>query len=336
MKNLKIVFLEPIIVTIFLFGAMNTLCNAAELPRLFVLSKGKHTALVLPVMRDPTVAERDPYLNKIITPLLLRATTLYDESARPDMLIGFGYSNTGTPEDQLPPQQRQRLDAKFTELAKHDGFVFPARPDRLLNDFAKMMSLLIGPLVPDPNNLRPSAILHTGSITDQLARQYPIDRASIEGMHHFYRAYFTSNSDDKAKLVDGVIDALEKPALSPVQANEWYSAVITCLIQATGCALDMPLPTDRFLRTDRNKLWLAKVNENSQMTGVPFYALAAANFLPDQHGPGFLAMLKENGYSLKLVRSLSDVPRAILNRKPIKRLSEKEQKQFLFQQFIRQ
>jgi hypothetical protein len=308
-----------------------SLCGyAGEVPRLFMLSKGKHIAFILPVSHIPLKVEQDGFLKHVVEKVFVRSTALYDESAPLVDIAHFGYLPCGDDDNQLPQEVLQRLLEKVDELAKYETFKSIAAPDLKVNDFAKMMTLLVGPIRPDTNNIRPSSVRHKGQVTTQLFEKYGIERISIESMHNFYASYCSLNSAEKIETVEGAIESVEATGpFSDALQSALYKEGIACMAALAGsqsaCKIDRKTVAAKFVLAERNELWLEKINEISTKDGIPFYAFGAGHFLPNAYGPGLLTMLQKAGFTVKLIRTLSDVPPSILKRKPLKKRSRKEQ-----------
>jgi hypothetical protein len=152
-------------------------------------------------------------------------------------------------------------------------------------------------------------------------------RASHWGNGVFCQAL---NSAEKIETVEGAIESVEATGpFSDALQSALYKEGIACMAALAGsqsaCKIDRKTVAAKFVLAERNELWLEKINEISTKDGIPFYAFGAGHFLPNAYGPGLLTMLQKAGFTVKLIRTLSDVPPSILKRKPLKKRSRKEQ-----------
>lgn len=325
----------------FIFISYCATCNASarQLPRLFIVSKGEHIAFMLPIGHIPTSVEEDGYLPEVIEKLFVRSTTLFDESVLISGVPGFAFSPCGNDGNQLPPDAKDRLQAKIDELAKYDSFRLTADSYLGMIDFAKVMVLFLGPVNPISNKPRPDWVKGKDQVTTNLLRKYGLQRIIIEGTPNLYYAYCTAGSAEKVGAIEEIINNIDNVIpFNPEMVNEQYKAAITCVAKADeqqqSCVNNIKLVEKKFLMEKRNRMLVEKIKENSEKSGVPFYAFGLSHFLPNADGPSLFTMLQNEGFSVKLIRTLDDVPAGILKRKPLKRLSPKEKREFAKKHFL--
>lgn len=308
--------------------------NATETPRLLLIKKDEYTSFMLPVFHTQTRSEQDLYLKKVIEKVFVRSTRLVDESAPISHIPSYGYHPCGDETNQLPDSTKIALKMAVDQLAKYDSFKPSEDGDLLIiSDFARVMTLLLGPINLNPKNLRPGTWVGKKQITTQFFGKYGIDRTSIEGMHEWWKIFCELSSTDKDETARDIIKATIHPGpWRPLDAEKQFAEIIRCiensLQTAKPCETNYPPLADKFLLVERNKLWLEKVKENSTKHDIIFYAFGALHFPDNSFGPGLINLLKAEGFSVKLIRTLDDVPSAILKRKPLKPMSRKARKEF--------
>lgn len=304
---------------------------AEETPRLFMAKKGNHISFFLPLSHETSAIERDNYLATVIEPVFRRASIVYDESAHKSHI----YAMAALPcesQTNLPHATKSKLKKKFDEQQKFDKYVFPAPEILVQPEFAYFMLLRFGPVEIDQTLFKPSQlVVNHGQISTVLAEKYDTERTSIETMEDFRRIYCDLSNDEKELAIEKLLGLLAGPLEFNVEpeASQIYKRVLFSAIQTLKTSSKntekkpmtqdyslLEKAYDKFFMSSRNKLWLKKIKAASQVEGVPFYGLGAAHFSSNVDGPGLFTLLKENGFSVSLIKSLNDLPPEFLRRTP--------------------
>ncbi|MFZ6861665.1 hypothetical protein ACO0K7_03460 [Undibacterium sp. Ji67W] len=308
---------------------------ASEVPRLFMLTKGEHVAFVLPVRHVPSLVEKDDYLAKVIEEVFSRSTVLVDESAQTTHIIGFAYMPCD--EDEFPEETeiQKKLDEKFNVISKYDVYRFPDLFELKVNNFAKLMMLLLGPISANMQNLPPGIVPTDGQVSTQLSKKFHIERLSIEGINDFHQSYCSLNSHEKTLLIKDIVSLNEGPdPLSEPNASNQYIKSIGDILSIIDVTQNYTVDSiekyktvatkktnqfafNKFILASRNILWVKKMNDVAKDKGIPFYALGIWHFLSNNADPGLFDLLRKEGFSVKLINSLDDVPQSIKDRVPL-------------------
>lgn len=321
----------------FIFLMLVFLANPAKAridnsPRLFMATKGEHTAFFLPQMHISSKIEKDAYLEGVIENIFRRTTILYDESTPVSHIYAYAVHHCGKDTSiQLPLQEK--LNQKFLEFKKFDSFVFPEGLLLQEENFAKIMTLMLGPINADINNLPPTFVKHEGQVTNLLAEKYAHRRESIEGMSDFFQSYCSLTRSERETTVQDLLRGFTDQALNDREKSIWYLNMLRCITNTNTpislhkvCSFRKSMNSTsinnafnymtKFLTVNRNGYWLQKINAVSKTSEIPFYGLGIAHFYPSRKSVGLFTLLKQNGYQIRLIRTVSDVPAAIMSRVP--------------------
>lgn len=305
-------------------------CFSADTARLFMAQKGDHIAFFLPVFHVTTNLEKDNYLPTVIEEVFRRTTALYDESAHKSHIYPYALHPCAK-KIQLPAKVQKKLDKKYSEIVSYDTYRFPA-PDLIQEkDFVKLMVVMFGPIHEDEKNLPPGYVLHKGQVSTVLAKKYGVGRNSIEGMHEFHRSYCELSEQERISTIN---DALRDFGNINQQGESFKTKLYKKVLESTILSMSVPISDqsvalhsgekagknfftndlDRFVLFNRNQIWLSKIIQMSSEPGIPFYAFGAAHFTANKFGPGLISLLRQAGFEISLIKSLSDLPPNFMSR----------------------
>jgi hypothetical protein len=314
--------------------AVSIRCHASDTSRLFIAQKGRHVAFFLPVFHSPSDIEKDNYLREVIEPVFRRSSVLYDESVQNAHI----YPTAITPclrSVHLPAIKQRRLNEMSAPIVKHDIFSFPLPRILKETDFVKLMLVLLGPVVPDINNLPPNFAITEHQVSTTLARRYAIAHESIETMEDWKAVYCSLNLQEKIRTVDALFaDLREVEDFTEPHLSQNYYLILRCIAatvvddhacyrppsrhRAGGSLVwRMEAGNTKFILSGRNHIWIEKIEANSRLEGVPFYAFGAAHFLRNSEGPGIFTQLQKSGFHLKRVKSADDIPEGVMASAPL-------------------
>lgn len=319
-------------VAIFFFLTPNV-GNAKDTARLIMATKGEHTAFFLPLLHIPSTIENDDYRVNIVEKIFQRASIVYDESAHRSHI----YPYAALPclnENKMSSSIRKKLHNKYMEIKEFDSYVFPDLSILQEFEFAKLMVVIFGPIEPNMSNLPVAFVLHQGQVTTVLAKKFGVNINSIESMNDFHKSYCDLSTLEKEDVVEDVLagfanSIIEEPKLSQEYAKALSHVkkvlnkvevcrTVKCQVHSKKIFRSLERRgTTKFFLNYRNSLWLRKIQEVQNTEHVPFYGLGIRHFYSSKNGLGLIEMLRAEGFSMRIIKTLDDVPKNILDRIPI-------------------
>jgi len=298
---------------------------ADDMARVFVAEKGHHVAFLLPVTHNGSSVEtHGAYLDTVIRPVFGRSTRVYFEGSLPMSGALISSCPNG---DFVDSELDEKLNRRFLEVTEGSSFWDKQPVKAMVGRFTKIHQYFSHSLLSVPPGLSPN--MWPGlPVHAMLQDDFHLPGSSIEKTDDLFATYCAMDSDDRQMFVRALVAPTEAKENKNGPDNtaerddkalsqkylEWLSLAVA---ELNGRRIDNPdherdrdwmfEAYNKFVLTARNRLWITKMNAIANSDETPFYALGVGHFYSTKHTKGLIQLLREEGYSVALVKDRAEL-----------------------------